>query len=94
MDSTEGRGTRYQQRQPRENNRHRVVLFDEEEEEEEEEEFVVGDEVGEKTRWQMMTDYIVSYCSRSYKGLLVLCMLIFSFSMFYNLIQIFITIFS
>ena len=41
-----------------------------------------------------MTDYIVSYCSRSYKGLLVLCMLIFSFSMFYNLIQIFITIFS
>ena len=96
MDSTEGRGTRHHQRQLRENNRHRVVLFDDEEEEEEEEkESVGGDEGdGEKTRWQLMTDYIVSYCSRSYKGLLVLCMLIFSFSMFYNLIQIFITIFS
>ena len=60
-----------------------------------EEELTAPDpEVSPKTRRERMTDYLVSLCSSSYKGLLLLCMLIFSVSMIYNLIQIFLTLFS
>ena len=68
-----------------ENTEHKVQFFEEE---------LNKMDSGEGRKKLSIKEHIYTFFSRSYKGILLFCMTIFSISTIYNLIQIFISIFT